>query len=166
MAEVLRFGLVGLVGLVVDAGTFNLLRFVGDDPVLADRPLTAKALSMVLATIVTYFGNRHWTYADRPRVARRTQYSRFLAVNVVAFGIPMLTLAGSHYVLGLDSPLADNVAANVIGLAAGTVFRFIAYRRWVFPVVGARRRRSARAEAAPTQGTAAGSRLADAQQRA
>jgi putative flippase GtrA len=39
----------------------------------------------------------------------------------------------SRYVLGLSGPLADNVAANVIGLGLGTLFRFWSYRRWVFP---------------------------------
>jgi hypothetical protein len=28
--------------------------------------------------------------------------------------------------------VADNIAANVIGLAAGTTFRFWAYKRFVF----------------------------------
>jgi hypothetical protein len=39
----------------------------------------------------------------------------------------------SHYLLGLDSALADNISANVIGLGLGTLFRFWSYRRWVFP---------------------------------
>ena len=47
----------------------------------------------------------------------------------------------SHYGLGavwpvFQSPLADLIAANVVGLAAGTAFRFWSYRRFVFrPVV-------------------------------
>ena len=41
-------------------------------------------------------------------------------------------LAVSHYGLGFTSPLADNIAKNVIGLGIGTVFRFWTYRTWVF----------------------------------
>ena len=35
--------------------------------------------------------------------------------------------------LGLSGPLADNIAANVVGLLLGTLFRFWSYRTWVFP---------------------------------
>ena len=38
----------------------------------------------------------------------------------------------SHYVLDLRSPLADNISANGVGLVLGTLFRFWAYRRFVF----------------------------------
>ena len=50
----------------------------------------------------------------------------------IAMGIAVGTLAISHYVLGFTSPLADNIAANVVGLALGTAFRVWSYRRWVF----------------------------------
>ena len=42
------------------------------------------------------------------------------------------TLSYLHYMLGLTSPLADNVSANVVGLFAGSALRFAAYRWWVF----------------------------------
>ena len=38
----------------------------------------------------------------------------------------------SHYALDLTSPLADNIAANGVGLVLATAFRFWAYRRHVF----------------------------------
>ncbi|HEY0374022.1 MAG TPA: GtrA family protein, partial [Amnibacterium sp.] len=38
----------------------------------------------------------------------------------------------SHYLLGMDSPLADNVSANVVGLLLGSVVRFALYRHWVY----------------------------------
>ncbi len=41
-------------------------------------------------------------------------------------------LAISTYALGLTSPLAKNISANVVGLALGTAFRYVAYRRLVF----------------------------------
>ena len=44
----------------------------------------------------------------------------------------MVTLALSHDVLGLTSRLADNISANLVGLALGTVFRYLTYKRFVF----------------------------------
>ena len=51
----------------------------------------------------------------------------------VGLGVALVPLWISHYILGFTSPLADNIAANVIGLAMGTTFRFIAYSLVVFP---------------------------------
>ena len=60
-------------------------------------------------------------------------------VLVCGSGIGMAIAVGclgfSHYILGLDNPVADNISANVVGLVLGTVFRFWSYRKWVFPEV-------------------------------
>jgi putative flippase GtrA len=52
--------------------------------------------------------------------------------NVIGFGFSVVTLLVSHDLLGLTSRIADNVSANVIGLALGTVFRYVTYKRFVF----------------------------------
>jgi putative flippase GtrA len=141
--EVARFLVVGGLGFVVDVAVFNWLRFdagFGDgEGVLVDKPLTAKIISTVLATVVTYLGNRSWTWRDRARSGYAREYALFFVLNGIAMGIAVLTLAISHYVLGLTSPLADNIAANGVGLALGTAFRFWSYRRWVFKSVTAPR---------------------------
>lgn len=148
--EVLAFGLVGLAGLVVDVGVFNALRFGGDPGLLQGKPLTAKVLSVVAATVVTYLGNRHWTWRDRHWGDRRREYATFFLLNGVGMAIAVTCLGVSHYVLGMTSPLADNVSANLVGLVLGTGFRFWAYRRFVFPVAGAS------AGAGPPTGSAPG----------
>ncbi len=149
LRELTTFGLVGLAGLVVDVGIFNLLRFAGDPGLLQHKPLTAKVLSVVAATVVTYLGNRHWTWRDRPFGDRRGEYARFFALNALGMGIAVACLGISHYLLGLRSPLADNISANMVGLPLGTAFRFWAYRRFVFP---ARRAGSAGPGPAPPDG--------------
>ena len=53
--EMAKFGVVGLTALVVDIGLFNVLRFAGGEGPLYDKPITAKAISVGVATIVAYF---------------------------------------------------------------------------------------------------------------
>lgn len=130
--EMVAFGTVGLLGYLVDVAVFNLLRFAGDPALLADKPLTAKALSVAVATAVTYAGNRQWTWRSRPGASRRREVTLFVTFNVAGMLIALGCLAVSHYLLGLDSGLADNVSANGVGLALGTAFRFWAYRTHVF----------------------------------
>ena len=132
--EIAKFGVVGMMALVVDVGLFNLLRFAGPDGegLLFDKPLTAKVISTVLATTFSYFANRHWTFAERKRSGFMREYVLFFVINGIAMIFPLGMLWFSHYALGLTSPLADNISANVIGLILGTVFRFWAYRTFVF----------------------------------
>lgn len=131
--EAAKFSVVGGIGLVIDIGLFNLLRYAGDPGLLEDKPLTAKGISVAVATVFTYFGNRHWTWADRERNAMHREIILFFFFNVIGLLIAVGCLAVSHYVLDLRSPLADNIAANVIGLLAGMAFRFWSYRTFVFP---------------------------------
>ncbi|MPZ94858.1 MAG: GtrA family protein [Propionibacteriales bacterium] len=132
--ELAKFATVGLLGYVVDITVFNLLRYDGASwpAPLADKPITAKVISVTVATLVTYAGNRHWTWRDRSRRGIRREYAAFFLLNGIGMLIAVACLAVSHYVLGYTSALADNIAANVVGLALGTVFRFWSYRTYVF----------------------------------
>ena len=132
--ELVRFGVVGLLGYVVDVSVFNLLRYAGGEGPLHNKPLTAKALSVSVATLVTYFGNRHWTWRDRGRTAFRREHGVFVVFIGIGMAIALGCLFVSHYLLDLTSPLADNISANVVGLGLGTLFRFWSYRTFVFPV--------------------------------
>jgi putative flippase GtrA len=137
IAELGRFGSVGAVAYVVDVGLFNLLRF-GPGELLEAKPLTAKALSVAVATVVEWLGNRYWTFADRRTDARGRELLGFALVNLGGLAVGLACLAFSHYVLGLRSPLADNISANVVGLVLGTAFRYVLYQRVVFTGVGDR----------------------------
>ena len=127
--ELLKFGMVGLVAFVVDVGLFNLLLHQ------TDKPLTSKTISTVVATTVAYIGNRLWTFRRRSRSGVGREYSLFFLLNGVGLAISLGCLAISHYLLGFTSRLADNISANVVGLALGTAFRFWSYRRFVFRAV-------------------------------
>ncbi|HEY0188596.1 MAG TPA: GtrA family protein [Cellulomonas sp.] len=128
--ELARFGSVGAVAFVVDMGVYNLLCF-GPVGVLATRPLTARVIAVAVSTMVSWLGNRLWTFADRRGRRRGREFVLFAGVNVLGIVISVATLAFSRYLLGLDGPLADNVA-NVIGVGLGTIARYVGYRMFVF----------------------------------
>lgn len=132
--EATKFGIVGLTGVGVQIVAFNLLRYAGPDfvGILGAKPITAQVLSIALATVVTYLGNRYWTYHHQEKGSVARELPIFLVLNAIAIGIGALCLAFSHYVLNLTSPIADNLSGNVIGLGLGTLFRFWSYRKFVF----------------------------------
>lgn len=128
--EALIFVAVGGAGYVVDIVAFNWLRTL---PLLATvDPTVSKMLAVAAAMVVTYLGNRLLTWRDQPTSDSRRQVALFVLFNLVGLGISMLTLVLTHDVLGWTSRLADNLSANVVGLALGTLFRYWSYKRFVF----------------------------------
>ncbi|GLI26109.1 hypothetical protein ARHIZOSPH14_03510 [Agromyces rhizosphaerae] len=133
IAYALKFGVVGLLGLVVDVGVFNLLRLgvLGDDG-WAQSALGAKTISTSIAIVFNWLGNRYWTFRRHRRRNYLREFAEYLAVSLGGMAIALICLWISHHVLGYTSLLADNIASNVIGLGLGTLFRFALYRWWVF----------------------------------
>lgn len=122
------FGIVGLGGLVLDVAVFTALRAGA----FAERPLTAGVISAGAAIIFNWVGNRVWTFRDVRRTSMAKEAVEYAAVALLGLGVSLLCLAVSHYVLGLHSLGADNVAKNVIGLALGTAVRFTLSRWWIW----------------------------------
>lgn len=139
--EMLKFGVVGAVAFVIDFGGYNLMVYgphlmgmLGEgstEGMLHDKPLTAKIISAALATVVAWLGNRLWTFRHRRNRQAVHELALFVVFNVAAMVISVAALGFSRYVLGLDSQLSDNLT-NIIGIAIGTLFRFWAYRKFVF----------------------------------
>jgi putative flippase GtrA len=128
----LKFGVVGVVGYLIDVGVFNALRVdAGNGPVLSSS-FWAKAISVSVATLATWIGNRYWTFRDRRRKDFALELLEFAAISGAGMSIALACLYVSHHVFGARSLLADNIAANGVGLVLGTLFRFVMYRYWVY----------------------------------
>jgi putative flippase GtrA len=134
--EMLKFGAVGAVAFVVDVGLFNLLTsnlwFGSGNPPLDGHEKIAKIISASVATVVAWLGNRYWSFRHRRQSSRGREFLTFLLMNGLAMVIAVLCLAVSHDLLGFTSQLADNISGNVVGIGLGTLFRFWAYRTFVF----------------------------------
>jgi putative flippase GtrA len=89
-------------------------------------------VSVTVAVLVTWFGNRYWTFREHRRENFLLELLEFGAIAVVGIGISLLCLFVSHTLLGFTSLLADNISTNVIGVGIGTAFRFLMYRFWVY----------------------------------
>ena len=82
MADEVRFGIVGLVGLVVDLVGFHALFSAGSGLAMSHT------VSFLAATVVNYWLNARWSFAGAaaPRQGRRrVPYLRFLAICLMAF---------------------------------------------------------------------------------
>ena len=130
VGELTKFLVVGGFCFVLDVGLAYAFRFE-----VGLGPTTSKTLSTVIATAVSYAGNRLWSFSHRVDADRGhgQDITRYAVINLVGLVITLVPVDVAHYVLGETSPLAFNVT-QVVGTLVATVFRFWAYRRWVFAV--------------------------------
>jgi putative flippase GtrA len=128
--EVVTFLAVGGVGYVVDVTSFNLLRSQG--PMATHDPSYARIVAVALAMVVTYLGNRLFTWRGQATGDRRREIVLFIIFNIIGLALSVATLVVSHDLLGFTTRLADNISANVVGLGLGTLFRFWSYKTFVF----------------------------------
>jgi putative flippase GtrA len=128
LGELLRFGLTGGAAYLADVAVFNALLLGAGMP-----PGWSKILSSVVAIAVAFAGSRWFTWRDRRSDRIGREYALFVLFSVLAAGIQYLCLVITHDALGWTSPLADNLSANVVGMALATAFRFWTFRSYVFP---------------------------------
>lgn len=138
LGPTMKFLVVGGSVFLVDAVMYNALVFLHPvhgwgEGLLFDHPLTAKVLTIAFASVLTYLGNRVWTFSDRPSPATARSILAFVLINVIASGLQLACLGFSRYVLDLHSPLADNISGTLIGQIVSTSFRYVTYGRFVFP---------------------------------
>ncbi len=136
LAEAGRFLTVGGLATVVALVIFNGLVHglgTGNRAVLGDRPVLAYVLANTVGMVISYRGARSWAFRDRPPLQADGGRTAYVLINLVTMSLPIACLMISRDVLGLDDPVSDNIAANVIGLALGLGARFYLFRRFVFP---------------------------------
>ena len=124
LAELMKFGLVGTVAFFVDLIVYNALVFT----VMGDDPIGAKIIAVFLATIVSWVGSRYWTFKAGATHSVPREFAWFVLISAGGLVLSAGCLYVSHYVLGMTSKLADNISANVVGLAIGNVFRYLMYK--------------------------------------
>ena len=141
--ELVKFALVGGTTWVIDTAVFLFLK----STVLDEKPLTAKIIAVLVATIVSYVLNREWSFRTRGGRERHHEAALFFLISGIGVAVYTAPLAISRYVFDLQEPavslltqeIADFVSGQILGVLAGMAFRWWAFRRYVFPDKGARR---------------------------
>jgi putative flippase GtrA len=135
--ELLKFAMVGGTTWVIDTVVFLGLKTT----VLEPKPLTAKIIAVLVATIVSYVLNREWSFRTRGGRERHHEAALFFVISGVGVAVYTAPLAISRYVLHLAEPnvtlltqeVADFVSGQILGVLLGMAFRWWAFRRFVFP---------------------------------
>jgi dolichol-phosphate mannosyltransferase len=119
--QLLRFGLVGASGYVV-----NLAVFAFVSGVLDVHHLAAAVLAFCVAVINNFAWNRHWTFDARDGHAG-FQAARFFTVSVAGLGINLGLL--ELFVTGAGMP---ELPAQALAVALTMPVNFVGNKLWTF----------------------------------
>ena len=121
--EGFKFLVIGAVGFIVTFGVANALHPVGK--------YKAITIATILATAITYLGNRYWTFRHREGKGTTRDSIMFFVLNGVGLLIYYACI-GLIDLAGLGHSVAWYNVALVVGTGLGTLFRFWSYRRWIW----------------------------------
>ncbi|PKZ67069.1 sugar translocase [Gordonia terrae] len=134
--ELIKFAMVGGTTFVFDMAIFYSLSLT----VLEQKPVIAKVISGVLATILSYILNREWAFKNRGGRERHHEAMLFFAISGVGVILQAAPLFVANNVFDMRSNLTvsevvvvDFVLGFVIGNLLQMAFRFWALRKFAFP---------------------------------
>jgi putative flippase GtrA len=119
--QLVRFGLVGGIGFVVNLAVYTL--FV--HPIGVDYRV-ANVVAWLVAVLNNFVLNRHWTF-DAAHGRARSQAVRFLVVSLVAEAISLLLLT-----LLVQGAGIAKVPAQALAVAASMPLNFLGNKLWSF----------------------------------
>lgn len=118
-----KFLVVGGAGAVVTIGGASALQSIGE--------YKAVTISTIVATIVTFVGNRHWTFSHREGQGAAHETIMFFILNGVGLLIYYVVIWLIKDVAGMHGSLWY-LAELIVGTGLGTLFRFWSYRKWIW----------------------------------
>jgi putative flippase GtrA len=123
LVRFLKFCVVGVIGAVVDFGTFNLLANV-----LGIWSVLASMLSFSAAVVSNFLWNRYWTYPDSRSKNVSSQAVQFALVSLVGLAIRTPLFA-------LTEPVFIRLAGLWLLKSVETVSSIPAYVEELSPIV-------------------------------
>lgn len=158
LSRLVKFGLVGVSGVVVNLAVFEFFfRFVDMPGALAKMQFTlANALGILVSIFTNFLLNDAWTWGDRIKGNRRDWFGRLSKYYVsasVAAGVQLFVASATNTFvfeqlpleLGADSWLMPQWAAErlgtidvgptlavLTGIAFGMAINFLASHLWAF----------------------------------
>ena len=118
-----KFLVIGAIGAIITFGVANALHPIGK--------YKAITVATILATVITYLGNRYWTFRHRQGKGTTRDSIMFFVLNGVGLVIYYACI-GLIDLAGLGHSVAWYNVALVVGTGLGTLFRFWSYRRWIW----------------------------------
>ncbi len=152
----IKFGFVGVLGFIIDAGAVLILQNTILPPVndlsepMANNVALTQTIAFILAVCSNFVWNRLWTYPDSRSHSAQRQLTQFVIVSVVGWVIRTVWIGVSYKPLGdlsttvfssfdsayapalLDQHKIGTVVALFFGVIVVMFWNFAANRYWTY----------------------------------
>lgn len=129
----LKYSLVGAIGLAVDLGLFNLLALTSAYETDPNFPAIAKTGTVLTSMVVVFFLNQSFTFGSIAfDFSLKSRVALFWLSQAVGFGLVLAPFLTARYLLGFESLFVDNLTGGLIGPAIAFVFRYWFSRKFTF----------------------------------
>ncbi len=119
--QLLKFGLVGASGYLINLGVFALL-----SSYLGVYHLLAAVGAFCVAVTNNFLWNRYWTFGPGEGPAH-FQAARFFAVSLASLGLNLVVLQAL-----VASGVVGELGAQAIAVAVAMPFNFLGNKLWTF----------------------------------
>ena len=119
-----RFGLVGAVGFIVDAGLLQVLVALGWGPI------AARCIAIPVAVLATWLLNRGFTFPEAQQGPALPSLARYAAVSAMGAGVNFVTYTA--LVLASATMAAHPLYAVAVGSLAAMLVNYLGSKHFAF----------------------------------
>lgn len=124
IAQIARFGIVGVIAFFIDYGVLMLLsQALGMDPVIA------AGISFVVSTVFNYFASMRFVFSHRNDISRHREFVTFVILSVIGLGLNEVIMAIGTGALGTGALAVTGT--KVIATAIVMIWNFCSRKRWL-----------------------------------
>lgn len=121
VAQLIKFGIVGVIAFAVDFGLLVILR-----EVFKIHPVIGSVFSFIASVLVNYALSMRYVFARREDIARHRELIVFILLSVIGLGINTVIMWLGNDILQINY-IIDKVVATVVVL----VWNFLSRKRWL-----------------------------------
>ncbi len=128
--QLVKFAIVGITSTVINFAVLNLMLIA-----LHQGKYLSVTVAFLVSVVNGYVWNKRWTFREAPSKAVHAQFSQFLLVNLVSWGLDLLFVRLISVPLETDLHISMVKATNLAQLVATGVlvfWNFFANRMWTF----------------------------------
>ena len=108
-AQIMKFGVVGVVAFAIDYGLLIFLTEVFGIPYLVSA-----TISFTVSVVFNYVASMRYVFAHKEGMSRRREFMVFIVLSVIGLGINNVCLWAGTDVLGVDYRLTKIIVTAIV----------------------------------------------------
>lgn len=121
LAQIMKFGVVGVIAFVIDYGLMVLLTELG-----GLNYLLSATISFTVSVIFNYVASMRYVFAHKEGMSRRREFVIFVVLSVIGLGINNLLMWVGTGLLGISY-----LITKIFATACVTVWNFVTRKKFL-----------------------------------